>query len=239
MSDYEFAYWKLAGLAQGIRYLLKAAKIDVKEVDYTMETGPKWFGEDKPQIAKLTDFPNLPYLKVGNDLVVTQSHAIFRYIGRNNNFNGKEGCEQSLTNIDVFDGLLGDVWSAWAKLMFNKEKYNEAEYKKEHHDKLLATLKLIDSYFAKEDNKFAAGKNNDKPSWVDFKALHMFNVILRWSKVYDSELSNLKAYNARVVSVSGIQEYFDAENDTRPLYPPNYTTWGHDAANNVKFDYEE
>ena len=117
----EFSYWYVAGLAQGIRYLLAANKnLECTEIAQTDMN--QWFSQNKTELAKQTTFPNLPYLKLKNGSVITQSSAIFRFLGRISKMDGNNE-ESALVKIDVVNGILDDLWSKWVKLIFDHDGY--------------------------------------------------------------------------------------------------------------------
>ena len=76
-DSYEFAYWGVRGLGQPMRTLMAYLNLNVNEIVYS--NPDDWFQKDKPAIAKLTPFPNLPYIKKGDE-VITESWAIMTYL---------------------------------------------------------------------------------------------------------------------------------------------------------------
>jgi len=62
-------YWGLRGLGEQLRHILNFCGIEFEDKRYmSRET----WAVDKAELSKLTAFPNLPYLKIG-DMVLTES----------------------------------------------------------------------------------------------------------------------------------------------------------------------
>ena len=76
-KKYDLGYWGIRGLVQPIRYLIAYLQLDVNDIHY--ENRDDWFLRDKPAHEKLTNFPNLPYIKKGDE-VITESWAILTYL---------------------------------------------------------------------------------------------------------------------------------------------------------------
>ena len=75
---YELAYWGgIRGLLHPVILLCEYLSVKYELKEFTSRED--WFELDKPLLAMLTPFPNLPYLKKG-DLVVTESQAIIAFI---------------------------------------------------------------------------------------------------------------------------------------------------------------
>ncbi len=87
-------YWNICGLAQSIRMALVLAGADFCDVriDAGSPDSPDykqvWMSK-KPDIGNIMPFPNLPYYMDGNTgVVLSQSNAILKYIGRQGNLLG-------------------------------------------------------------------------------------------------------------------------------------------------------
>ncbi len=70
-KTFTLGYWDIRGLAQTLTYLLEYTKTPYTRVRYD--------GDDRANVLKETrkmgDFPNLPYLKIG-DKIINESQAI-------------------------------------------------------------------------------------------------------------------------------------------------------------------
>jgi len=220
----QLSYWNCQGLAQPCRYLLNAqTKHEFELKDYSPAEGEKWFATDKPEMAKLTDFPNLPYLKQ-EDKVVTQSGAILRYLGRVSGF--ETTTDDAFGVAETIDGVLSDCWTTFTKLLYNKEGYEEK--KKETHEGCMKHLSLLNTHLGK--NKFMSG---DSPVWVDFRALHIINVLRKWSSEI-AALENITRYINAMINDNGdkFKAYFEDQEENSCLIVPGYWAWG--AAENMK-----
>jgi len=219
----KLGYWGIQGLAQPIRYLLKAQKIEHEEQTYMDPT--QWFAQDKPaMLAKgETSFPNLPYLVTDSGLTITQSSAIMAYLARQpaaKDLNPANYSEQETIQIDVVNGVLTDFWSKWMAQMFNKEGYEAS--KKKFHDEILAILQGLDQHLAK--HKFSVG---EKISWVDFKLYHYLNISRRYSGEYQ-KLENLTRFLADLEKDAGgnFAAYVEESNKSLLYAVPGLLAWG-------------
>ena len=106
----ELGYWAIRGLGQPIRFLLTFVDVPFSEVrlganpDGTLITDKSVESEDWNEHKKTIEFPfpNLPYLidtSGPNELRLTQSNAILRYLGRRFDLYGD--CESDRAAIDV------------------------------------------------------------------------------------------------------------------------------------------
>jgi len=73
----ELSYWAVRGRPEPIKMLLNYLQLDYTFKGYELTEYKRWHDVDKPQLR--TDFPNLPYLKDGEE-VITESDAIVQYI---------------------------------------------------------------------------------------------------------------------------------------------------------------
>merc|ERR1739848_278124 len=215
--DMELGYWALQGIAQPCRYLLHASDKDFTLKNYTMEDAPTWFGTDKPELLKLTPFPNLPYLKVG-DKVVSQTAAILRFLGRTCGMNPKS--DDGLDQAEIIDGVLGDAWLQFLKVMTNKSATDED--KKTWHEGVVKHMAILNDYLA--GKKFLVG---DNVTWVDFNAFHKFNILRKWSSQV-AALENWKTYFSGMQNGNGdkFKAYFVDQEANSVMLPENYWTWG-------------
>lgn len=99
------AYWSIRGLAAPLRAMLSAAQVnhEVCLYDLTEGEGQGWdmhtYAADKNWLKEEYNcFMNLPFL-VDNkrNIVLAQTNAIFNYLGRELNMNGKDEIQQAKT----------------------------------------------------------------------------------------------------------------------------------------------
>jgi len=215
----EFGYWGIQGLGEGIKYMINAQdKIEVNCKTYT--TKEDWFEKDKLELAKLTDFPNLPYLKLKDGKIVTQSGAIYRCVGRCTGFESKDCTEQ--LNCEIVSGVIDDLLLGFLKLLFDKDNFEKN--KKTTHDGLMnGKIKELNNYLAK--NKFCSG--GESLTWCDFKAFHVLMVFCAFSK-QASEMENFQTFFKNVKCAGGekFRNYFETVYANVPVFMPNFLAWG-------------
>jgi glutathione S-transferase len=107
----KLGYWKIRGLAQPIRLLLKYTGTEFEDVTYVQ--GEAWTS------VKFTlglDFPNLPYLLDG-DLKMTESKAIIHYIARKNDLCGNTEAER--VAVEMVEGVVEGMRSRFTGMCYN------------------------------------------------------------------------------------------------------------------------
>jgi glutathione S-transferase len=114
-------YWDICGLAQSIRMALVLAGADFCDVRINAGSPDSsdykqvWFNR-KPDIGNIMPFPNLPYYMDGNSgVVLSQSNAILKFIGRQNNLLGPIGKEYI---VDLALDQLMDLDSSFVHLAY-------------------------------------------------------------------------------------------------------------------------
>ncbi|XP_050414318.1 glutathione S-transferase Mu 4 [Patella vulgata] len=82
-------YWNVRGLAQPIRFLLHYVDEDFTDQLYVIGPAPEYSREDWKKVENNLglDFPNLPYY-IDDDVRITQSNTIIRYLGHKYNLLG-------------------------------------------------------------------------------------------------------------------------------------------------------
>lgn len=232
----ELGYWKSQGLAQSARYLAKckgAAELGITFKDYDFTEGPQWFGTDKPKMAEKTAFPNLPYLSTSDGKVVTQSGAILRYLGQKAGMT--VSCEESLA-AEVVSGVADDLFKDFFKVVFGVDNaiFADAAKLEEAHQKFLGVCDQFSTHLERT-GKFMAG---DKLCWVDFKCLHIFNILLRFSEKLKGKTA-IQEYIDNVVAEAGIKEYFEDCNENFLAFPATYVCWGGNVPNKIEAAIKE
>jgi len=249
----ELGYWCIQGLAQQIRFLLTAAKIDFKDKHYTPETAMVWFGEDKPNMLKNhTNFPNLPYLKITKIIksdkedsedtkeikVITQSSAIMRYIGEKYNFNS-DNIDERL-QAETFYNACKDIYDKFYKFVSSNitpsEKYNSKEDRDKWYNEIKEMLKPVCSELSKH---IELANGTDKLSWVDFSLLYFFNLLITYSSEIKSEMKEITEYIDRVVDTAGddFKKYFENSNKKDLVTISGYWHWGSGCIDDLESEY--
>eukprot|EP00962_Isochrysis_galbana_P036726 scaffold12734_cov101-Isochrysis_galbana.AAC.3 len=80
-DEFVLGYWKIRGLAAAQRMMFYYAGQKFTDRAYGEDAREKYFGGDKPELAKKNPCINLPYL-IDGDLVVTQSNSILLHLGK-------------------------------------------------------------------------------------------------------------------------------------------------------------
>lgn len=191
MKKYQFSYWNCQGLAQGIKYLFYYKKIEFEDIK--LEDIPTYFGLLRPELSSLTNFPNLPNLKVcsktdddsnddsKNNLVITQTNAILRYLAKQHDLNPDDNDDQAQIFVDTINGVLEDLWSKLLPIIFQEAVMKDETRKKSILADLLKFTTQLNNHF--KDNKFCSG--DKKVTWVDFQALQKLFILKKVSKEID------------------------------------------------------
>lgn len=204
-------YWKIRGLAQPIRLLLKYTGTEFEDVQY--DTGESWFS------VKFTlglDFPNLPYLFDG-DLKFTESRAIMHYIARKNNLCG--GTESEKVAVEMVEGVVDGVKSRFTGMCYNaKFEEMKPDVMKYVNEK----LKVLSAYLG--EKKWFTG---DAITYVDFVAYETLDVLRLFDpEIYGSDLSNIPTFLERFEQLPAIMEYMkSSEFISRPVNSPENSQW--------------
>ncbi|KAL1480342.1 hypothetical protein MTO96_051104 [Rhipicephalus appendiculatus] len=107
-------YWDIRGLAQPIRNLLVYQGVEFEDKRYVFGSEPDFDGEEwlneKPTLG--LRFPNLPYY-MDDDVKITQSLAILRYLARKHELAAKD--EEETLELDMLEQQARDL--SWGLLM--------------------------------------------------------------------------------------------------------------------------
>lgn len=106
-------YWKTRGLAQPIRLLLNYVGEDFDDVQYELGDAPDYSREEWLSVKNTLGlaFPNIPYY-IDDDIEITQSNSILRYIGDKHGLLGKTprdkvDCDMMVENaMDFRNGVI-------------------------------------------------------------------------------------------------------------------------------------
>ncbi len=148
-NNLTLGYWKIRGLAQPIRFLLEYCDVKFTDELYEQGDGPE-FNRDCWLNVKQNlnlDFPNLPYLIHGENLKITESGAIIKYICEKFNSSLLGSTIEERAMVENLNGVLGD-----AKLSATIHSYrtgdanamfNDAKNKFEGISKFLGNKKFL------------------------------------------------------------------------------------------------
>ena len=123
-SKFVLGYWNTRGRGQVLRLLLSYCGLEWEDKVYA---GPeKWFGNGD-KVSMGMDFPNLPYLTVG-DFKLSESSAIAKYIiskSSKKELMGKN--EEDQARVDMIISLLEDLYNPTYALCFSPRYAEESE----------------------------------------------------------------------------------------------------------------
>jgi len=209
-------YWDIRGLGAPIRLLLEY--VGEPWIDKLHVTGPaptfdktEWFQEAKPGLERQgVAFPNSPYLiDEENNVRLSQSKAILRYLGRKHGLVGTN--EKELQRIDVAEFEEFDIRNSFAELGYNSAFHS---LKEGYLAKLAIKLKLWSNFIG--TSKWIAG---DKLTYVDFSLFDILDqVMFLEPKLLDS-FPILQEYQKRFASLERIKAYMSSDRYVK--YPLN------------------
>uniref|UniRef100_A0A8C1ZN49 Glutathione S-transferase n=1 Tax=Cyprinus carpio TaxID=7962 RepID=A0A8C1ZN49_CYPCA len=147
-------------------------------------------------------FGQLPKFEDG-DLVLYQSNAMLRHLGRKHGAYGKNDCEASL--IDMMNDAVEDLRLKYIKLI-----YQEYETGKEAYCKDLPNhLKPFESVLSKSKSGFLVG---DQISFADY---NLFDLLLNHKVLCSASLDSfptLKSYVDKIAARPKIKALLECEN---------------------------
>ena len=106
-ARFELGYWAIRGLAQPIRFLLAHAEVEILEVRFGINPDGSLIEDESPDWQDHKDalslpFANLPYLidlERPDEIRLTQSNAIMRFLARRFNYYGGSVIEQTWIDL--------------------------------------------------------------------------------------------------------------------------------------------
>jgi glutathione S-transferase len=122
-----FGYWGIRGLGAPARMMLEYSNASYVDTRYGAPDTPDWFAADKPKLIQENALINLPYVTL-NDKTVTQSNAVYQFIGKKLNLNGR-GDDSQTANEEVLCQAM-DLRNDVVKLVYGDKGKFQAEMKK-------------------------------------------------------------------------------------------------------------
>ena len=149
---YTLTYFNARGFAETARMLFALA--DVEYTDRRMER------EEWPAIKPTTPFGQVPMLEV-DDLKISQTTAIYRYLARKFGFAGATPEEDA--RLDMIVECIKDMLQGIMKIRYEKDEAKQAELKKDLVENTLpGQLEKMNAFVG--DKQFF---NGDKISYAD------------------------------------------------------------------------
>nr|WEM32060.1 glutathione S-transferase pi [Mylopharyngodon piceus] len=184
MAPYTLTYFAVKGRCGALKIMLADKEQQLKE---NLVTFDEWM---KGEIKASCVFGQLPKFQDG-DLVLYQSNAMLRHLGRKHGAYGKNDCEASL--IDMMNDGVEDL-----RLKYIKMIYQEYETGKEAFIKDLPNqLKPFEAVLAKNKSGFLVG---DQISFADY---NLFDLLLNFKVLCSTSLDSfpeLKSYVDKIAA---------------------------------------
>lgn len=194
-------YWDIRGLAQAIRYQLIYQGVEFDDLyhhhTHDIASRQGWL-DQKFELG--LDFPNLPYLLVGEDFKLTEHMAIHQFIADKwqPELLGRDDLER--TKVDVLAGVLSEF-----KIALHLECYTEQD-KAKVAKRLLLNMKDIAASL--QDKDFLLGPNI---CYLDFYMFELMQFIdfLTDGGVFE-RYPHLEDYQFRIASLPRLKEYLES-----------------------------
>uniref|UniRef100_A0A6G1SAQ7 glutathione transferase n=1 Tax=Aceria tosichella TaxID=561515 RepID=A0A6G1SAQ7_9ACAR len=195
-------YWKIRGLATPIRLLLEQAGADYEEKLY--ECGPppdfdrsSWLNE---KFTLGLDFPNLPYY-MDDDVKLSQSHVILRYLARKHKLNGHNEQESVRTDLVATQALEYHIDYARTMAYNPEHEKNKETYEKNLADRLKALAEFLG------DRQFVAGDHVTYGDFVLYEYLEGQNF---YKPGVLKDYPVLEKFVGRINELESVKRYFSS-----------------------------
>ena len=211
-----FGYWSILGIGQPIRNLLTYLGVKFEDKRYT--NLEEW---KKTRAILNTDFPNLPYL-IDGDNVITETDAIFVSICLNNNridFLGSTNEERIL--IAQLMGIMRDGRTNFFKIIFTPD-ISEETVRSEFSSKVLYIYEKLAKRLG--SNNFLTGKL----TMVDFFFAGALDILyVLDSDFYFQKIPTLKTYLENFKKLPELKDYLasDIVKNSTVIPPGNLPKW--------------
>ncbi|XP_075526383.1 glutathione S-transferase Mu 4-like [Dermacentor variabilis] len=210
-------YWDVRGLAQPIRNLLVYQGVEFEDKRYKFGPEPdydreEWLAE-KPTLG--LRFPNLPYY-FDDDVKMTQSLAIVRYLARKHDLAGRD--EEETLELDMLEQQARDL--LWG-LMMAIASPNYEETRPKYEEKMESLLQPWDEQL--QEKEWVIG---DRITYVDFLLYEALDWNCELNAGAFEGFPVLTAYTKRFEELPNIDEYFASDKYNKyPMLGPMFQ-WG-------------
>jgi len=202
-------YWKIRGLVQPVRFILKYTETEFEEKWY--EIAPDLSRESwlKEKFTLGLELPNLPYFIEG-DIRMTQSRAILRHVAREADPSLLGTNDVEYRRIDMLENHTWDFWMSLINLCFRYTEEDKCSFLRS----LPPQLELLSNFIG--ENKWSI---SDNLTYVDF----MLYEALYQHKIFSSNcivgFPKLQQFLENFEALPQISAYFLSENYIHtPLY---------------------
>ncbi|XP_026064928.1 glutathione S-transferase P [Carassius auratus] len=196
MAPYTLTYFPVKGRCGALKMILADNEQQLKENLVSIE---EWM---KGDVKGSCLFGQLPKFEDG-DLVLYQSNAMLRHVGRKHGAYGKNDCEASL--IDMMNDAVEDLRLKYIKLIYQEYDTGKEAYCKD----LPKHLKPFESILSKNKSGFLVG---DQISFADY---NLFDLLLNHKVLCSSSLDSfpaLKSYVDKIAARPKIKALLECEN---------------------------
>ncbi|XP_052471482.1 glutathione S-transferase P [Carassius gibelio] len=196
MAPYTLTYFPVKGRCGALKMILADNGQQLKENLVSIE---EWMKGDMKGSCL---FGQLPKFEDG-DLVLYQSNAMLRHVGRKHGAYGKNDCEASL--IDMMNDAVEDLRLKYIKLIYQEYDTGKEAYCKD----LPKHLKPFESILSKNKSGFLVG---DQISFADY---NLFDLLLNHKVLCSSSLDSfpaLKSYVDKIAARPKIKALLECEN---------------------------
>ncbi|MFT7806384.1 glutathione S-transferase P [Arapaima gigas] len=195
MPPYTITYFPVRGRCGAMRLMMADQGVEWKENVVNFE---QWMAGT---LKATCTFGQLPKFEDGS-LILFQSNAILRHLGRTLGTNGSNECEASL--IDVMNDGVEDLRQKYINLIYKEYDTGKEKYIKD----LPGHLSYFEAVLAKNKSGFLVG---DKISFADYS---LFEVLLNHLVLAPSCLDNfplLKSFVEKLTASPRIKAYMDSD----------------------------
>ncbi|BFZ08943.1 hypothetical protein BsWGS_11982 [Bradybaena similaris] len=199
----QLGYWSIRGLANPIRLLLNYVGEDYEDVLYKMGDGPE-FSREEWLSVKFTlglDFPNLPYY-IDDQVKLTQTYAILRYLARKHNLYGETQAEHA--KVDVLLEETTDLRQGFYTVCFSAD-YDD-KMKENFVEQIKPKLTVLEKYLA--DKQFIIG---DKVTVCDCDMYDFLDVLKIFEPKLLAHTPKLEEYFKRFEELPAITAFINSE----------------------------
>lgn len=222
-------YWNFRGLGAPMRMMCAYAQCPhVEDVQYeaTQTKSGGWssaqFQKQMPQLREQNPLVSLPYvINHGTGEVVSQSNAVYLYLGRLLGLNG-ETREEQLANEQVLIYLHG-MFMEMRDLVYPSSAVKNAEqFRKalENHFKALTnSYENLTNWLAQRNTRYFAGVS---PCTADFHVWEMFDQQEALARAHDlqsplAQFSKLQEFYEDFRQLAGLRSYFESDASKLPF----------------------
>nr|AYV89241.1 GST m2 [Tetranychus evansi] len=210
------AYWELRGLVDPIKFLLAHAGVEYEFKAYKIGPPPEYSRDDFRSIKDGLglDFPNLPYY-IDDDVKLSQTLAILRYLGRKHGLQGTSDSE--ITRCDLAEQVMIDL----LLFLFPRWRVNNEENKKQIVETVTAKLTEYEKFLG--SGPFVLGEKLSYPDFIAYSALD-------YIRLYDASLienyATIKDFLAKFETFPNVDAYIKSDKFSRMPVTAPICDWG-------------